>query len=104
MNQAATLLATVVGQDLEEGDDGIFRIARKVAKDRIISTVAAPRGALAYSPRSGEGLEVLCLGPMADLDSKEKGDNSMLLNRLSCPGVWGEGSADPRDMAKARPA
>jgi hypothetical protein len=39
MNQAATLLATVVGQDLEVGDDGIFRIARKVAKDRIISTV-----------------------------------------------------------------
>jgi len=36
---AATLLATVVGQDLEEGADGIFRIARKVAKDRVISTV-----------------------------------------------------------------
>jgi hypothetical protein len=37
--QAARLLAKVVGQDLEEGDDGIFRIARKVAKDRVISTV-----------------------------------------------------------------
>jgi hypothetical protein len=37
--QAARLLARVVGQDLEEGDDGIFRIARKVAKDRVISTV-----------------------------------------------------------------
>ena len=37
--QAATLLATVIGQDLEMGDDGIFRIARKVAKDRVISTV-----------------------------------------------------------------
>jgi IS5 family transposase len=33
------LLATVVGQDLEEGDDGRFRIARRVAKDRVISTV-----------------------------------------------------------------
>jgi IS5 family transposase len=33
------LLATVVGQDLEEGDDGRFRIARKVARDRVISTV-----------------------------------------------------------------
>lgn len=33
------LLATVVGQDLEEGDDGVFRIARRVAKDRVISTV-----------------------------------------------------------------
>jgi Transposase domain (DUF772). len=37
--QAAALLATVVGQDLEAGGDGVFRIARKVAKDRVISTV-----------------------------------------------------------------
>jgi hypothetical protein len=36
---AATLLATVVGQDIEEGDDATFRIVRGVAKDRIISTV-----------------------------------------------------------------
>jgi IS5 family transposase len=33
------LLATVLGQDLEAGQDGRFRIARKVAKDRTISTV-----------------------------------------------------------------
>jgi hypothetical protein len=39
VTQAATLLATVVGQDIEVGDDGIFRIARKVAQDRVISTV-----------------------------------------------------------------
>jgi hypothetical protein len=37
--EAARLLATVVGQDLESGEDGAFRIARKVAKDRVISTV-----------------------------------------------------------------
>lgn len=37
--QAARLLAHVVGQDLEEGDDGVFRIARRVAPDRVISTV-----------------------------------------------------------------
>ncbi len=36
---AAELLATVVGQDLETDGDGRFRIARKVAKDRVISTV-----------------------------------------------------------------
>ena len=36
---AAELLATVVGQDLEETDDGTFGIARRVAKDRVISTV-----------------------------------------------------------------
>lgn len=33
------LLATVVGQDLEDAGDGQFRIARRVAKDRVISTV-----------------------------------------------------------------
>ena len=38
MTRTAELLATVVGQDLE-GGDGRFRIARKVAKDRTISTV-----------------------------------------------------------------
>lgn len=37
--EAAELLAKVVGQDLEETDDGTFRIARRVAKDRVISTV-----------------------------------------------------------------
>jgi hypothetical protein len=39
LGQAATLLATVLGQDLEEGDDGVVRIARRVAHDRVISTV-----------------------------------------------------------------
>jgi hypothetical protein len=37
--QAAQLLATVVGQDLEQRPDGAFHIARRVAKDRVISTV-----------------------------------------------------------------
>ena len=39
VSDAAALLASVTGQDLEEGSDGVFRIARRVAKDRIISTV-----------------------------------------------------------------
>ena len=37
--EAATLLATVLGQDLEDGGDGRIRIARRVAPDRVISTV-----------------------------------------------------------------
>jgi IS5 family transposase len=37
--EAVELLATVTGQDLEVGEDGRLRIARKVAKDRVISTV-----------------------------------------------------------------
>ncbi|TVS83805.1 transposase [Mycobacterium helveticum] len=40
VDKAAQLLATVVGQDLDQdADDGVFRIARRVAADRVISTV-----------------------------------------------------------------
>ena len=39
VQDASTLLATVLGQDLERLDDGSFRIARRVAPDRVISTV-----------------------------------------------------------------
>ena len=39
LGEAAALLAAVVGQDLDEDKDGVFRIARRVAKDRIISTI-----------------------------------------------------------------
>jgi Transposase DDE domain/Transposase domain (DUF772) len=43
VGQAARLLAAVLGQDLEAGEDAgdntVFRIARRVAKDRVISTV-----------------------------------------------------------------
>ena len=39
LREAAELLAAVLGQDLDQGDDGIFRIARRVAQGRIISTV-----------------------------------------------------------------
>jgi len=37
--EAMQLLATVSGQDLEKGDDGVLRIARRVGRDRVISTV-----------------------------------------------------------------
>jgi Transposase DDE domain/Transposase domain (DUF772) len=37
--KAATLLAALIGQDLECGEDGVFHIARRVAKNRIVSTV-----------------------------------------------------------------
>jgi hypothetical protein len=39
VTQAMRLLATVLGQDLETGPDGTLRIARRVAADRVISTV-----------------------------------------------------------------
>jgi hypothetical protein len=39
INQALWLLATVVGQDIQQAEDGVFRIVRGVAPDRVISTV-----------------------------------------------------------------
>jgi len=39
LDEAAQLLAQVLGQDLEQTEDGVFRIARRVAPDRIISAV-----------------------------------------------------------------
>ena len=39
LGDAAALLTTLLGQDLETTDDGTFRIARRVAPDRVISTV-----------------------------------------------------------------
>jgi hypothetical protein len=39
VREAAGLLAVVVGQDIEETDDGRFRIAQGTAPDRVISTV-----------------------------------------------------------------
>jgi hypothetical protein len=39
VDQAACLLSMVLEQDLADGGDGRFRIARRVAADRVISTV-----------------------------------------------------------------
>ncbi len=62
---------------------GITELADHLVKERVERVVlestsdywrpflSAPRGALTYPPRSGEGLEVTSLGPMAYLASKE---------------------------------
>jgi hypothetical protein len=50
--QAAAVLAAVAGQDLDEGSDGVFRIARRVAKDRVIWT-SIQRRATATRPLPG---------------------------------------------------
>jgi hypothetical protein len=61
----------------------------------------APRGAVPYRPRSGQGREEWSLDLMADLDLKGEGDSSMPGNRQPGSGVWGGVPGDPRDMAKA---
>ena len=47
--EAAALLATVTGQDIEETPDGRFRIFAGTAADRVISTVD-PQAATATRP------------------------------------------------------
>ena len=54
-----------------------------------------------YPRCSREELEGTFLGPMAYPDLKGERDSSMPAKRRSCPGVRGEVSRDPRDMAKA---
>ena len=41
LGEAAKLLGLVAGQDVEAGEDGMFRIAQRVARDRLISTVVS---------------------------------------------------------------
>ena len=54
VRQAAELLATVLGQDLEQRDDGVFRIARRVAPDRAPDAVSTWWSTCASAwPRAG---------------------------------------------------
>ena len=61
----------------------------------MMGDLSAPRGALIYPPRSGEGLEVISLGPMAYLDSKDEGDNSMPFEPFIVPRRKGRGNGGP---------
>jgi hypothetical protein len=42
LSEAVELLALEAAQDVEAGDDGVFRIARRVARDRLISRYRSP--------------------------------------------------------------
>ena len=57
VTEASPLLATVVGQDLDVGGDGVFRIACRVTKDRVISTVDPEARLRVQDP--GQGLRRL---------------------------------------------
>jgi hypothetical protein len=66
---AADLLALVAGQDVEEGDDGTFRIVKKVAKDRVISTVdTEARHGHKSANRHFDGYKAhICIDPSSEL-------------------------------------
>ena len=78
------LLAAVVGQDLEEAEDGSFRIARKVATDRVISTVDTDaRHGHKTSARGFDGYK----GHIA-----EDPDSEIITDTTVTPGNAGDGS------------
>lgn len=80
----AELLATVVGQDLEETEDGSFRIARRVAKDRVISTVDPDaRHGHKTAARGFDGYK----GHIA-----EDPDSEIITDTVVTPGNAGDGS------------
>ena len=74
---------------------------RATARATLTSIATAPRGALLYPRCSREELEGGFLGPMAYPDPEGERNNRMSGKRRSCPGVRGEASRDPCDMAKA---
>ena len=85
--EACELLATVVGQDLEVGGDGVFRIARKVAKDRVISTVDPDaRHGHKTSARGFDGYK----GHIA-----ADPDSEIITDTIVTPGNTGDGAVAP---------
>jgi Transposase DDE domain/Transposase domain (DUF772) len=94
--QAAALLATVVGQDLDRGEDGVFRIARKVAPDRVISTVdPAARHGHKTSARGFDGYKGhLAIDP----------DSEIITATAATAGNSGDAEAAPGLLADVLPA
>ena len=122
---ALGLLALVAGQDVEpaeasDGTDGRWRIARKVASDRVISTVDRQarhtrkskskrrdgyRGHVAAEP--GTGLITDCEMTMAagpDSTDAENGVKMAARDRFHRPGDGGAGSGAGREPEAGTPA
>jgi hypothetical protein len=107
--QAAELLATVIGQDIEETRDGRFVIAQGVAPDRVISVVDPQarhghksnargfdgyKGHVAIDPDS----EVICA---AEVGAANAGDAAMAAALLA--DLPTGAAADPSQLAAAVP-
>jgi hypothetical protein len=71
-------VSKAVGEELRRARDGrdlsrarfVERLPSGIGDRTLLAYELAPRGALFYPPRSGEGLEDLSLGLMAYLDPK----------------------------------
>ncbi|MFQ5464123.1 MAG: hypothetical protein ACE5E5_16035 [Phycisphaerae bacterium] len=77
-------LAAVVGQDLDKADDGAYRIAKRVATDRVISTVdPEARHGHKTSARSFDGYKGhISIDPDSEVMERRTSSNSSLSWRL----------------------
>jgi Transposase DDE domain/Transposase domain (DUF772) len=90
--QAGRLLAAVVGQDLEQDGHGGFRIARKVAADRVISVVDPDaRHGHKTSARGFDGYK-----GHASVDP----DSELVMATTATAGNLGDAAAAPRLLAE----
>ncbi len=112
VSQAAALLATVLGQDLDCDEAGVFRIARRVAKDRVISTVdpqtrhghkSAARGFDGYKGHVGIDPDseiitatAVTAGNVGDASAAQDLITDLLEDSTEDVGVPGEGSTVDR--------
>ena len=97
VGQAAQLVATVVGQDLDQdGPDGVFGIARRVAPDRVISTVdPQARHGHKTSARGFDGYQGhLAIDP----------DSEIITATTATPGNTGDAEAAADLLAQDLPA
>ena len=95
--EAADLLALVAGQDVEQGQDGVFRIARKVGKDRVISTVdpQARHGHKSRNRRFDGYKAHLSIDPDSELIDEVTATAANTPDRDAVPGLLGEHAASP---------
>jgi hypothetical protein len=100
--EAGELLALVAGQDVEAGEDGIFRIARRVARDRLISTVdVEARHGHKSRARTFDGYKShLAVDPDEELitsvalTAANTADRDVIDELLDEPGAGAEGGGD----------
>jgi IS5 family transposase len=94
--EAAGLLALVAGQDVEQGEDGVFRIARKTAPGRVISTVdtAARHGHKSRNRRFDGYKAHLSVDPDSELIDEVAATAANVPDRDAAGQLLGELSAD----------
>jgi len=95
--EAATLLAIVAGQDVAAGDDGVFRIVRGVAKDRVISTVdpEARHGHKSQNRRFDGYKTHLSIDPDSELIAAATATPANTADRDAVSDLLAEPGADP---------